>query len=169
MITWSLARVRSFRQTAWKCGPSRVITWPKILSFRFKVVFRPGPSRNFSSKSKQNFSTADFWRIRDFWMFFAEFRTENVQKKWFHETLVSFSVMFHSVEKREILSHQNFFRPIKLIDWINSLVSYLVKPLLSRNFCQKCVWKFQAFLPLRIRIYVKSISGVLEAKALTRS
>ena len=28
-ITWSLARVRSFRQKAWKCGPSRVIMWPK--------------------------------------------------------------------------------------------------------------------------------------------
>ena len=39
----------------------------------------------------------------------------------------------HSVEKREILSHQKIFRQI------NSLVTYLVKPLLSRNFCQKCV------------------------------
>ena len=39
----------------------------------------------------------------------------------------------HSVEKREILSHQKIFRQI------NSLVTYLVKPLLSRNFCKKCV------------------------------
>ena len=38
----------------------------------------------------------------------------------------------HSVEKQEILSHQKKFRQI------NSLVT-LVKPLLSRNFCQKCV------------------------------
>ena len=27
-ITWSLARVRTFRLLAWNCGPSRVITWP---------------------------------------------------------------------------------------------------------------------------------------------
>ena len=39
----------------------------------------------------------------------------------------------HSVEKPEILSHQKIFRQI------NSLVTYFVKPLLSRNFCQKCV------------------------------
>ena len=42
----------------------------------------------------------------------------------------------HTVEKREILSHcthQYFFRQI------NSLVTYLVKPLRSRNFCQKGV------------------------------
>ena len=39
----------------------------------------------------------------------------------------------HSVEKREILSHRKIFRQI------NSLVTYLVKPLFSRNFCQKCV------------------------------
>ena len=38
-----------------------------------------------------------------------------------------------SVEKREILSHQKIFREI------NSLVTYLVKPLLSRKICQKCV------------------------------
>ena len=39
----------------------------------------------------------------------------------------------HCVEKREILSHK------KKIRQINSLVTYLVKPLLSRNFCQKIV------------------------------
>ena len=39
----------------------------------------------------------------------------------------------HSVEKREIHSHQEIFRQI------NSLVTYLVNPLLSRNICQKCV------------------------------
>ena len=38
-----------------------------------------------------------------------------------------------SVEKRDILSHQKKFRQI------NSLVTYLVNPLLSRNFYQKCV------------------------------
>ena len=38
----------------------------------------------------------------------------------------------HSVEKREILTKEIFRQ-------INSLVIYLVKPLLSRNFCQKCV------------------------------
>ena len=41
----------------------------------------------------------------------------------------------HSVEKREILSHLKIFRQI------NYLVTYLVKPLISRNFCQKCVRK----------------------------
>ena len=40
----------------------------------------------------------------------------------------------HIVEKREILSHRKIFREI------NSLViSVLVKPLLSRNFCQNSV------------------------------
>ena len=38
------------------------------------------------------------------------------------------TVQHHTVEKQEILSHQNFFRQI------NSLVTYLVKLLLSRNF-----------------------------------
>ena len=37
----------------------------------------------------------------------------------------------HSVEKREIYSHQKIFREI------NFLVTSLVKPLVSRNFCQK--------------------------------
>ena len=37
------------------------------------------------------------------------------------------------VEKREILSHRKLFRQS------NSLATYLVKSLLSRNFCQKCV------------------------------
>ena len=48
----------------------------------------------------------------------------------------------HSVEKREILSHQN-----KKFRQINSLVTYLVKPLLSRNFCQrsKCEREFPKF------------------------
>ena len=35
------------------------------------------------------------------------------------------------MEKREILSHQKIFRQI------NSLLTYLVKQLLSRNFCKK--------------------------------
>ena len=39
----------------------------------------------------------------------------------------------HSVEITGILSHQKKFHEI------NSSVTYLVKPLLSRNFCQKCV------------------------------
>ena len=39
----------------------------------------------------------------------------------------------HTVEKREILSHLKIFREI------NSLVTYLVKPMLSRNFYQKRV------------------------------
>ena len=39
----------------------------------------------------------------------------------------------HSVEKQEILSHQKVFRQI------NSLVTYEVTTLLSRNICQKCV------------------------------
>ena len=37
------------------------------------------------------------------------------------------------MEKREILSHQKIFRQI------NSLVTYLVKPLISRNFRQNRV------------------------------
>ena len=45
----------------------------------------------------------------------------------------------HSVEKREILSHRKIFREI------NSLVTFLVKTLLSRNFGQKSVRKFLVF------------------------
>ena len=45
----------------------------------------------------------------------------------------------HSVEKRQILSHQIFFRQII------SLVTYLVKTLLWRNFCQKYVREFPQF------------------------
>ena len=37
------------------------------------------------------------------------------------------------MEKQEILSHQKIFRQI------NSIIIHLVKPLLSRKFCQKCV------------------------------
>ena len=50
--------------------------------------------------------------------------------KSFFEELLS---TLHNVEKREIFSHRKKFRQI------NSLVTYFVKPLLSRNFCQKCV------------------------------
>ena len=39
----------------------------------------------------------------------------------------------YDAEKRGIRLHQKIFRQI------NFLVTYLVKPLLSRNFCQKCV------------------------------
>ena len=37
-----------------------------------------------------------------------------------------------SVEKREKISHQKIFRQI------NSFITNLVKPLFTRNFCQKC-------------------------------
>ena len=44
-----------------------------------------------------------------------------------------YEIVHHSVEKRVILSHQNFFREI------NSFAMSLVKTLLSRNFInQKC-------------------------------
>ena len=42
----------------------------------------------------------------------------------------------HSVEKREILS---LSQKKKKFRQIHSLATYLVKPLLSRNFSQKCV------------------------------
>ena len=44
----------------------------------------------------------------------------------------------HSVEKREILSQQLALTKI-FFRQINSLVTYLVKSLFSRNFCQTCV------------------------------
>ena len=48
--------------------------------------------------------------------------------------LMVFYIPFHTtLWKNEEFSLQFFFRQI------NSLVTYLVKPLLSRNFCQKCV------------------------------
>ena len=48
--------------------------------------------------------------------------------------MADFETLFsNSVEKREIISHQKISRQI------NSLVTYLVNPLLSRDFCQKCV------------------------------
>ena len=42
-------------------------------------------------------------------------------------------VIEHSVEKGEIHSHQKIFREF------NSLVTYLVEIVISRNFCQKRV------------------------------
>ena len=66
-------------------------------------------------------------------------------KSWFDEIflqwerILRFSTLCdatHSVEKREILSRLTW----KIFRQINPLVTYLVKrPLLSRNFCQKCV------------------------------
>ena len=50
-----------------------------------------------------------------------------------HYNLRHISSVNNSLEKREILSHRNFFRQI------SSLVTSLVKTLISRNFCQKCV------------------------------
>ena len=35
--------------------------------------------------------------------------------------------------------NEKFYLTKKIFRQINSLVTYLVKPLLSRNFCQKCV------------------------------
>ena len=40
-------------------------------------------------------------------------------------------------KKREILSHTK-----KIFREINTLVTPLVKPVVSRNFCQKCVREF---------------------------
>ena len=63
---------------------------------------------------------------------------------WFHEIIFNWyknlvnstvcTLCSHSAEKRQILSHTE-----KKIRQINYLVISLVKPLLSRNFCQKCV------------------------------
>ena len=67
------------------------------------------------------------------------FSSNQHRVKFFSKTLIwrkfydkSVAVEF-PVWKREILSHQKFFCQI------NSLVTYLVKVLLSRNFCQKYV------------------------------
>ena len=56
----------------------------------------------------------------------------------------------HSVEKGKNYSHQKIFRQI------NSLVIPLVKPLLSRNFCQKCVIVY--FRNFHTVAYVQPIS-----------
>ena len=56
---------------------------------------------------------------------------------------------FHSVEKREILSHKKKKRKNRQI---NSLAISLVKPLLSRNFCQKNVRvNFRNFHTVRLK------------------
>ena len=56
-----------------------------------------------------------------------------VSVKWITNT------QCHNVERREILSHQKIFRQI------NSLLTPLVKPLISRNFCKKLREKFRNF------------------------
>ena len=83
----------------------------------------------------------------------------------------------HTVEKREILSHQNFFRQI------NSLVIYLVNALLSRNFCQKGVrvnfryFSHCANLPFRssnassferVMFSSRQLLGLLDSRCFTR-
>ena len=50
------------------------------------------------------------------------------------DILFSHLVTEHSVEKREILSHS---LTEKIFREINSLVTYSINPLLSRNFCSK--------------------------------
>ena len=60
-------------------------------------------------------------------------------KSWFHEIffwwerIPVITTVSHCGKTRNSLSPKFFFRQI------NSLVTYLVKPLLSRNFWQKCV------------------------------
>ena len=65
---------------------------------------------------------------------------------------------WHSVEKLQILSHQkkNFFAEI------NSLVPYLVKPLLSRNFSQKSMR--ENFYNFHTVTYLADPSAELEKK-----
>ena len=56
------------------------------------------------------------------------------------------------MEKPEVLSHQIFFRVI------NYLVTSLVKPLLSRNFCQKNVrGKFCNFHAVILKYFIHSV------------
>ena len=63
-----------------------------------------------------------WWEIISRFSTLCESQCGKIRKKW----------NGHSVEKREIHSNWKFRE-------INSLVTSLVQPLLSRNFCQKCV------------------------------
>ena len=59
-------------------------------------------------------------------------------KRYFHEFFCQrskYEVLHHSV----VWKIQKFTLTKKIFRQINSLVIYLVKSLLSRNFCQKCV------------------------------
>ena len=64
-------------------------------------------------------------------------------KSWFDEIffwwerISRFSTLWESLIIHGIFCHSEFLSHPKI--QINSLVTYLVKPLLSRNFCQKCL------------------------------
>ena len=49
------------------------------------------------------------------------------------------AVHVHVGNSHTVLKNEEFSLTRKLFCQINSLVTYLVKPLLSRNFCQKCI------------------------------
>ena len=59
----------------------------------------------------------------------------------FHESFASTdnAVHVHVGNSHTVLKNEEFSLTRKLFCQINSLVTYLVKPLLSRNFCQKCI------------------------------
>ena len=81
-------------------------------------------------------------------LFFQKFRESNVftrrrydftkkRNLWENFSFFHYTAQCHSGEKREILSHWNFFSWNQL--FCNFFSLRLVKTLLSRNFCQKSV------------------------------
>ena len=96
-----------------------------------KIVF----SRIFSEISWNQFFSyiliifTKYFQVIVLWTLFAEPQCGEIffgDSKFF----VWSSMCTAQCEKQEILSHQKIFREI------NSLVTSLVKPLISRNFCQ---------------------------------
>ena len=87
-----------------------IITKSKSLYITWKIIREITLQRDYSLYSLEKVE-------------FTEFLSKNVMMR-----------AHHGMEKREILSHWKKFRQI------NHLVISLVKPLLSRNFCEK-VWE----------------------------
>ena len=77
-----------------------------------------------------------------------------------------------AIKKAEIYQYQDsealklqkidFTKNSEIFCEINSLVTYFVKSLFSRNFCQKCVWKLQKFGKnfVKVLCYKKNYSRV---------
>ena len=85
------------------------------------------------------------------WIFWQQFRGIKlfnnvcmyIKGRWFHEIFARISGISEWPDSHcTIWKNEKFSLAKKIFRQINYLLTYFVKPLLSRNFCQKCVRKF---------------------------
>ena len=103
-----------FRQDAQNAWRKRKKKW--------QAFYKPFSKKKYSKWKLHSFIAKIPWK----WLI-----------RYFHEIffkLISRFSLMHTVEKWIIYSHWNFFRQI------NYIVILIVKPFLSRNFCQKNTW-----------------------------